>query len=405
MNVLLVAPQLSPNTLSCLDALCGLDIRLGIVTPLSKEQLPERYRRRLDGHYRVGDCGNEAQLTAACQHFQKEWGRVERLIGFLETLQVPLGVARDRCGIPGMGAEVAQNFREKNQMKQVLRQAGLPVARQALLHNLEEGRRFIGQVGYPIVVKPPAGMGSRATMRVRDANELVEALKVLEVSPKNPAQAEEFVTGEEHTFETVSIAGKPVWHSSSYYLPGPLQVLENPWMQYSILLPKERLQPHAEAFRPTNIRALAALGMETGISHMEWFLRADGSPVISEVGARPPGVKQMPMMGLAHGVDFWQAWVELMVLGRWNLPERRFAAGCVFFRGQGKGERVTAIHGLEEAQERAGKYVVDKLLPQVGQRKNSGYEGEGWALVRAESTAEVVAALKGLLTTVRVELG
>ena len=41
-----------------------------------------------------------------------------------------------------------------------------------------------------------------------------------------------------------------------------------------------------------NARALAALGMGTGLSHMEWFLRKDGSPVVSEVGARPPGAKR-----------------------------------------------------------------------------------------------------------------
>jgi hypothetical protein len=66
----------------------------------------------------------------------------------------------------------------------------------------------------------------------------------------------------------VFVRGAAAW-SSSYYVPGPPEVLENPWMQYCVLLPREQLQPHAEAFRPTNVAALRALGLETGFSHME----------------------------------------------------------------------------------------------------------------------------------------
>ena len=53
------------------------------------------------------------------------------------------------------------------------------------------------------------------------------------------SQAEEFVRGREHTCETVTIAGKPVWRSGTRYYPGPLEVLENPWIQYCVLLPLE----------------------------------------------------------------------------------------------------------------------------------------------------------------------
>jgi biotin carboxylase len=367
--------------------------------------MPEQHKQRIAGHYQIADCLDADQLTAASRAFQRDWGRIDRLIGFLEQMQVPLAVARDRVGIPGMGEEVARNFREKNRMKQVLREAGLPVAPQALLGSAEDARRFVAAVGYPIVLKPPAGLGSQATMRVTDDESLESALAALFVTPSNPAQAEAFVRGEEHTFETVTIAGRPVWHSSSYYLPGPLEVLENPWIQYCVLLPREQLQPHAAAFRAINVEALTALGIETGLSHMEWFLRADGSPVISEVGARPPGVHLMPMMGMAHGVDMWAKWAELMVFERFTVPERQFACGTAFFRGQGRGQIVRAVEGVDTAQAVAGKYVVEARLPQVGQPRGPGYEGEGYAIVKAESTEEVVAALRGLISNVRVVLG
>ena len=40
--------------------------------------------------------------------------------------------------------------------------------------------------------------------------------------------------------------------------------------------------------RDLGTRAVVALGQHTGLSHLEWFRRGDGSVAISEVGARPP---------------------------------------------------------------------------------------------------------------------
>ncbi|MCB9703378.1 MAG: ATP-grasp domain-containing protein [Myxococcales bacterium] len=405
-NVLFVAPYFGPNMLRSVEALASLsDVRLGVITHEAAERMPPALRQRIAGHYQITDSLDPEQLTAATRAFQKEWGRVDRLLGYLEQMQVQLAIARDRCGVPGMGEAVARNFREKNRMKAVLRDAGLPVARQALLTSLDDAARFADEVGYPIVLKPPAGVGSRGTVRVGSADELRAALVSLFVTPSNPVQAEEFIVGSEHTFETVTIDGEPVWSSSSYYLPRPLEVLENPWIQYCVLLPRERMEPHAESFRPLNAAALKALGVGTALSHMEWFIRPDGRPVISEVGARPPGVHLMPMMGYCHGVDMWAKWATLMVRGEFSIPERRYACGAAFFRGQGRGQVVRAVEGVDAVNERVGDLVIESKLPQVGQVKASGYEGEGYAIVRAATTREVVDALRAMVQGVRVILG
>jgi hypothetical protein len=406
LNVLFVAPFLSTNMLVCLRALARLEgVSLGVLSHDPASALPPDLRQRVAGHERVSDVNDPGQLLSAARAFQQRWGRVDRLLGFLEQLQVPLGSVRDALGIPGMGEAVARNFREKNRMKEVLRAAGLPVARQALLSDWDGARRFADQVGFPLVLKPPAGLGSRNTARVSSLEELRAGLVQLGASPSSPVQAEEFIRGAEYTFETVSVRGRPVWHSSSRYLPGPLEVLENPWMQYVVVVPREPLVPEAVAFRSTNVAALAALGMGTGLTHMEWFRRADGTVVVSEVAARPPGVHLMPMMGHAHETDFWARWAELMVFERWEVPERKWAVGCAFFRGQGPGQVVRAVEGLAEAQRQAGSYVVDRQLPRVGQPRASSYEGEGWAIVRAPTTAEALQALRALVTQVRVVLG
>ena len=49
--------------------------------------------------------------------------------------------------------------------------------------------------------------------------------------------------------------------------------------------------------------------------------------------------------------------------------------------------------------------VVDSRMPRPGQPSSGSYEGDGFITVRHPDTAVVTAALKGLVTTVRVELG
>jgi biotin carboxylase len=277
------------------------------------------------------------------------------------------------------------------------------VARQARVESADDARRFVALVGYPIVLKPIDGAGARNTMRVVDEDDLYAGLERLLPSPEQPVQAEEFVKGEEHTFEAVWIDGQPVWHSSTYYLPGPLEVLENPWMQYCLLLPREQTQPHVDAFRRTNAAALAALGMRNGLSHMEWFLTKDGRAIVSEVGARPPGANIMGINAHAHDVDLWAKWARLQVYRQWDMPERKFATACAFLRAQGQGSSVSGIQGLEALQERCGDQVVASKLPHVGQARSAHYEGDGWIILRHPTTAGVVEALRAVVTLVRIE--
>lgn len=254
-----------------------------VISQDAATKIPEPLRAQVDGHFRVDDCLDGEQLAQACRKI----GQVDRVLGVLEQLQLPIAIARERCGIEGMWREAARNFRDKAAMKDVLRAHDLPCARHKLVESDGDAWELIGEVGYPIILKPVDGLGSRGTYRIRNDEELKQALKGLKPSIDRPLQAEEFVTGEENTFETVTINGAPVWHSGTHYLPGPLEVLENPWMQYCVVLPREANQAEFKAFAATNTAALAALGMKTGLSHMEWFLRADGRACISEVGARP----------------------------------------------------------------------------------------------------------------------
>jgi ATP-grasp domain len=406
-TIAFVCPLVRQGSLRFLRALLEQpDCRIALIGLESADRIPAPERERLAGHWQVGDCMDPEALVAAVRGLEHNGStRIERLVSFLEELQVPVADARQALGLPGLHGEAARDFRDKDRMKRVLRAAGVPVARSALVHSLAEARTFAELVGYPLVVKPPEGLGARATWRVADEAALDAALQRLSPSATRPVQAEEFVVGEEFTMETVMIGGQPVWRSWSRYHPTPLQVLEHGWMQYTVLLPREVDDPRFTRFFATNLAALRALGLHDGISHMEWFLRPDGTAMVSEVGARPPGAKIMDLMSLAHDSDLWAAWAGLVCHERFEPLPRVAAAGVAFFRAQGGGDRITAVTGLEEAQQDVGEWVVDRQLPVVGAVPSAGYEGDGWAIVRHAETDGAARALARLVRTVRVVRG
>jgi hypothetical protein len=143
--------------------------------------------------------------------------------------------------------------------------------------------------------------------------------------------------------------------------------------------------------------------MSTGLSHMEWFRRPDGSIAISEVAARPPGAQITTLVSRAHDIDFVQAWARLMIFNTFDPPERKYAAGAAFLRGQGEG-RVRAVHGWDEARDELRDLITDVKLPAVGSSSSTSYEGEGYVIVRHPDTRVVEAAVLRIVSLLRIEL-
>ncbi len=402
-NVVFVAPFPAETTMRFVRAVRKLsDVRLlGVVhTPPSGDD-----GRLYDDVVRVSDPLSGKDILDATELLSRRHGPPDRIVGILEALMVQIAEARAHFRVPGSSPRTAELFREKARMKDALRAAGLPVARHALLASEEDGRAFATEVGFPMVLKPPAGMGAKATFRVSSSEELVRALVGMRVSKASPMLAEEFLRGREFSFETLTVAGKPRVWSISHYLPGCLEVLENPWIQWTCLLPRDIEGPEYEGARKMGFAAIEALGLDNGMTHMEWFQRPDGTLAIGEIAQRPPGANISRMTGLAHDVDVYRGWARAVVDGELDAPwERKYAVGCAFLRGMGRG-RVVGVSGVHATHEAVGKWIVEAQLPTIGAPKSDGYEGDGYVIVRDPSTDVVKKVLQVVVETIQVHYG
>ncbi len=400
-KIVFVSPYLMDATVRFIHAATQVpDTQVGLVSCDSITQLAPEVRHKIAAHHSVPDISTP-QLLAGVQAIGKKLGGIDRILGILEQIQVPLGQIRDHLNIPGMGEKAANNFRDKSVMKTVLREAGIPCARHQLVETIEQGHDFSNEIGFPLIVKPPDGAGAQGTFRCEDSQQFTDCLDHVNPTSLKPSVIEEFIVGKELSFDSICLDGKLIWSSISHYSPTPLEVIREPWIQWCVMIPREADLPQYGPIHQIAQSALSALGMQTGLSHMEWFLRKDGTIAVSEVGCRPPGAQFTSLVSWAHDFDLYQAWAKLVIHGQFEIPKRKFAAGAAYLRGMGTGQ-VTRVHGLEKIAESLGEIVVEAKIPKPGQSPSGSYEGEGYIIVRHPDSKVVENALTQIINTIQV---
>jgi hypothetical protein len=344
--------------------------------------LPGEAREALHDYLQVSTFGDEARAVAEIRQWLR--GRnVDRVECLWERLMYLAASLRETFGLPGMSRAQTAVFRDKEAMKQAVERAGLRVPRHARARTVQEAWQAVERTGYPAIVKPIDGAGSKDTYRCNDAREFDAALA--KVRHIDELSVEEFIEGEELTYDTVCAGGRVLFENVAWYRPKPMVLAQNPWisMQNIVLrdLGQELPRPGVQLGRAV----LRALGFETGFTHMEWFRTASGEAVFGEIGGRPPGARLVHAMNYACDIDLFAGWAEAACYGRLSQDTtRKYNAAMIFKRAQGEGI-VREHRGLAELMQRFGPHVATIELTPIGEPKRDWRKvvvGDGWIVVR-----------------------
>ena len=289
---------------------------------------------------------------------------VDRVLANWEVMVLTAARLRERFGVPGMTVDTVRGFRDKQLMKERVMAAGLRVPRAERVRTVAEARAAAERIGFPLVLKPIAGAGSADTHRVEDAVELEVVLgRMLHVGE---ASCEEFIDGEEFTFDTVCVGGAPLFVNVAQYLPRPLIARTNEWISPVVVTVRDLDQARLADGIKLGHQVLGALGMGDGFTHMEWFRKPDGEVVFGEIGCRPGGAKLVDQMNYTCDIDLFREWARAVSWGRFDAPTtRKYNAAIIFKRALGRG-RITRIDGLGEFMRHHGDHVVEQRLLPVG---------------------------------------
>jgi len=305
---------------------------------------------------------------------------------------------REACRIPGTSVRTAFLCRDKPAMKQALREAGVPCAQSVGTDSFTEAHAFAERVGYPLIVKPRDAAGASGTHKVQDRAELDRVLRQSALGRGGAVALEEYVEGHEGFYDTVCRDGEVVHEFITHYYPNVLEAMRERWISPQFIATNRMDAPGYDEVRQLGSRVIAALGIESSATHMEWFFGRKGLS-FSEIGCRPPGVGAWDLYCAGNEMDLYYEWARA-ILGQApaQRPTRRFSAGMIALRPDRDGH-IVGYDGLAEIERRYGDRVIDSHLPPPGTQTSpieAGYMANAWMRLRHEDYD----ALRGILDDV-----
>lgn len=405
MDVLYLSPAWPPEMQQFARGLSDVGARVLGVGDQAWEALPEQLRGQLAGWLQVPRLLDEDDVLArVCNWLGGR--RPDRIETNWEPMIVLAARLREVLGVPGMRVDTVHGFRDKPLMRARVAAAGLRVPRSQRCSTRAGVRDAAAAIGYPLILKPVAGAGSADTWRVDDDAQLDTALDALRHVPE--VSVEEFVEGEEYTYETLCVEGTPVYESVCHYVPGVLVARRNAWISPIIRSVRDLSDPTVQPGVELGRRVLAALGMGTGFTHMEWFRTPSGEAVFGEVACRAPGASMVDLMNYTEDVDLFREWARVVCWGRFEAEARRpWSAAIVFKRAEGQGV-IRRIAGLEEFRQKYGPWIARVDLLPVGARRRDWQQtflSDGNVVVRHPDEAEALRMAQEAASGIRMYAG
>lgn len=294
---------------------------------------------------------------AACVAWALEYSGqhpVEAVMGFREYSVVAVAEVAAALGLAGNPPELVRTVRTKDLCRQALRGLGFPQPAVTTCTGAEEIGAFLSQYGGPVVVKPRDAAGSEGVSLVEHPGQAAQALAFARGGTGHGSVlVEEFVDGPEFSVEGLFVAGRP------RVLAITRKVLaDGTFVEAGHVLP-DRLPPdQREAIAGETSRALSALGLNSGIFHVECWYTADG-PVLGEVHVRPGGDWLHAMVEWSYpGLELFGALHDDLLGLPVSLPDAPRRGAAVRFVTPPPGV-VTAVRGWDVIAGRPGLIAAE----------------------------------------------
>jgi carnosine synthase len=253
----------------------------------------------------------------------KEIGGIDGICTFWEVA-VPL-VARltESLGLPGNSSAAVDTARDKFQTRKRLKEANLPTPSSAMVYSKEDLDQAAATVGFPAVLKPINGAASLGVVKVVSKDELekvyssvltvLKTCTLLDVngveeghggeSFMNEVMMEQYLDGDEVDVDIILSNGEATYAKVTDNLP----TLE-PWFnETGACTPSILPQSKQDDLVKTSLEMLKAIGLTSGVMHVELKYTTQNGPQLIEVNTRMGGGPVRNMNLDVWGVDLIEA--------------------------------------------------------------------------------------------------
>ena len=313
------------------------------------------------------------QVYRAVAYFSFKYGKIDWLESNNEYwLEQDARLRTDFHITTGEQYENIGRIKHKSAMKKYYAEAGVPTARIHKVTDWNAAKEFLGLVGYPVVVKPDAGIGACDTYKLNNDDDLANFFNN---HPPVPYVMEEFIDGDIVSYEAIlDNESNPLVESCTFW---PSSIM-------NIVTDQLDLAYQVPAYVPENLRdagrrTVRAFGVKSRFVHLEFFkLRHDkpglgnaGDIVGLEVNMRPPGGVTPDMMNFAHSADFFQMWADMVTTNSRVQPDSNNHRFCAY---AGRRDQFEYVHSDDEIWQVYGSRIMkhervpELMVPQLGNR-------------------------------------
>ena len=333
MNFVFISPNFPKNYWNFCRGLKNNGVNTLAIGDEEYDNLSTELKNVLNEYYKVSSLENYDEVYRACAYFTFKYGRIDWLESNNEywllrdaklrtDFNINTGLKEDRIG----------GIKYKSQMKEFYKKAGVLTARYHIVTPYyEDGKKFIDEVGYPVVVKPNNGVGAAATYKLSNDEEMKYFYTTHD---KNVEYImEEFINGELLSYDGIADSKKDIIFETAHAYPVPVMNLVNDQIDLIYYSYREIPQDLKEAGRKT----VKSFDTNSRFFHCEFFRLSEdkiglgnkGDIVGLEVNMRPPGGFTPDMMNYANNIDVYQIWADMVTFDKGNFDKNSRPYHCV----------------------------------------------------------------------------
>ena len=329
------------------------------------DELKPELKESLNEYYKVGNLENYDEVYRAVAFLAFKHGRIDWLESNNEYwLERDAALRTDFHITTGFQTEDMPRIKYKSKMKEYYQKAGVATARYHMVDDFAGCKKFIEEVGYPVVVKPDNGVGASDTHKLSSEEELK---KFLAYKAENHADVsyimEEFVRAEVNSYDAIiDGSGNPIFEAGNV---SPMSIMDivndNDNSIYYIIkdLPEDT--------RAAGRAAVKSFGVKSRFVHFEFFRMTEdqasmgkkGQIVALEVNMRPCGGFTPDMIDFARSTNVYKIWADMIAFGGTDMPvgEHYYCA----FAGRRDGKHFVYSHEQIMQKYQKNMKMVDRI--------------------------------------------
>ena len=323
MNFVFISPQFPKNFYHFCESLKWNGVNVLGIGDTPYEQLAPELRENLTEYYKVNTLESLDEKIRALGYFTHRYGKIDWLESNNEYWLERDAMLRTEFNITtGFHVEDMPKVKYKSKMKEFYEKVYIPVARYHLVDDMKGCKKFIEEVGYPVITKPDNGVGASHTFKISNDEELKIFFE--EMMPNTIYIMEEFINAEVNSYDAIIDSnGEPMFETGNV-TPNSIMDIVNNNDNCVYYIVKDL----AEDVRKAGRAAVKSFGVKSRFIHFEFFrllsdhegLGKKGDVIALEVNMRPSGGNTPDMINFGHNTNVYKIWADMVAFDKSTIP-------------------------------------------------------------------------------------